>query len=251
MSELSGDTIDFFSACREKTGRSMLDSGDHYGRHYEQPAITAESPDIISWEADCSAVVSTAHYLNENFTIKRDLQIAFEEFLAKDGNDLSWFEAGKAFLESRGYIQCTRGNIYNNENDLSQVFVYEVYSNLDEGAEYCYFKEGIISVFYIHTGCDVRGGYGRPLFCEARNEVTLPFSPCAEYYIDHIVGDEDNIDYAQQLCEKWSNGYSSWPYGQLRDAVETWHEDTRKNNSVNVTLKTGETVCVVATTPTL
>jgi len=67
-------------------------------------------------------------------------------------------------------------------------------------------------------------------------------------YTATALSDDDEHD---DLDEHWQAGYSSYPYGELEQDVAEWHEDTRTIDSVEVTLKTGERVIVVARMPYL
>ena len=51
-------------------------------------------------------------------------------------------------IDTSDYL-CGGGNTYNNDNDLSQDFQYEIFTY--EGDHYC--------IFQLHNGADIRGGY--------------------------------------------------------------------------------------------
>jgi hypothetical protein len=153
-------------AFRYNSGKSLMDSGDYYGRHYEKPPLEEKAPivTIDVWKTEVSPTIETARFLAENSEVDFELQERFEEWAALEENsDMSWFEAGETFAtEVLGLVQLVRDNTYNNENDLSQDYVWEVYSESDKG-DWIYDDDAIM-VCYAHTGCDVRGGYSYPLF---------------------------------------------------------------------------------------
>jgi hypothetical protein len=84
-------------AFRFNTGKSFLDSGDHYGRHYDKPPISEEQPlvRIDVYSNDVSVTIETALFLAETCEVDFDIQEQFEAWAALEENsELSWFEAG-------------------------------------------------------------------------------------------------------------------------------------------------------------
>jgi hypothetical protein len=237
---LSAKNITFFNACRENTGAHMLDSGGAYGRIYDQPPIPEDAPVIRNWEAGCPATICTAAFLNQFYTIDRELQAKWEKWDAKQ-KDLNWWESGAHYAEHvLGLCQEARDNLCNQQNDFDQVFVYEVY-NKEPSSDWVYPEDDTVVILYIHTGCDVRGGYGRPLFCRVKDShgYTVPVDCCAGY---------GAYDCGERLeeAEQWGPRDSSYPYGALEASVAAWHEDTRTRDSVEVTLHSGKHVKVTA-----
>lgn len=247
--ELNAENINFFAACRENTGRALCDSGDHYGRQYDKPAIDENSPIIKCWEAGSPATINTAVYLNDRFKIDRELQKACEDF-GEEETDLSWFELGEKFMESKGYRQLQRENVYNTENNFDQVFIFEVWCHEDKPTyNDIYANDAVVTVFYMHCGCDVRGGYGRPLFTRSRGDYSIPVELFAGYYItDGFDADGEELipEVYAELGDQWDIGYSSYPYGQLERDVEEFLEESRTNDTVCARLKTGELVTIQA-----
>ena len=179
----------------------------------------------------------------------------------------SWFESAALFMRTRGFVCVARGNTCNGENDLSQNYVWEVWLKPDEdnrlwhrkGDEWVYhgdwmYRRDAAVAVYTHNGCDVRGGYSRPLFCSpGGGDYCIPFDLCAEYAAEPVAypkdGPDIDFDHYQSLDETWRNGYSSWPYGRLEEDVAEWHEGTRDRDSVEVTLRSGERIRVRALPP--
>ena len=60
--------------------------------------------------------------------------------------------------ESTPYKSVYRDNVYNHENDFSNVFVFEVFASAD-CSDWCYSGDIYVSVS-VHRGGDVRGNYG-------------------------------------------------------------------------------------------
>lgn len=241
----------FLDACRENTGKHFLDSGGESGRSWQQPPIQPDCNPVVlhTYENEIDyAVMETAHFLNDHLEVDTVLQNAWEKWDAAHGEDLSWFESGAKFAELCGFTQEARDNVYNQENDLSQVYVWEVYAKGEpDCSDWVYSDDARICVVYVHAGADVRGGYGRPLFCRSKGDYSTPMDVTAQYGItDHHLADDYK---AQELSEHWQNGYSSFPTGQVRDDVERVFEYTKQQDSVIVKLKTGEVVRIVAAMP--
>ena len=256
--KLTPARVSFFSACRENTGSYMTDSGGAYGRQHQMPEITPKNTPEVIWEARQSATISTPHYLDAMYEIDRKLMAQCSRFAnTKARRNSDWFEIGRTFCDEKlGLVEKGRDNVYNRENDFSQIFVYELWAKPDCTKDYIYPSGVEVVVVYLHTGCDARGGYGRPLICRVKKNTSysIPVDCCAEYGII-AAKDKDGVeiecdDWAS-LDEKWQTRYSSYPYGALEGDVEVWHEETRTINTVEVTLKTGERVTVEARMPYL
>jgi len=257
--KLSAENITFFAAARENTGAALCDSGGVYGRHHEAPEIDPESPairmDVFEHDGKISLTfsLSTPHYLDAHYDIDRKLQKAFERFAAKNP-DFSWFECGAAFMEKRGYTQAHRGNPYNGDCDLTQVFVVEVWEPDEKAAsrEGIYAHDDTVVVFYLHTGCDVRGGYGRPIFCHGTADYALPMDYMVEFSIvdskDCLRTEDGEFDReaAYKIDERWQNGYSSCPQYRMSEDVEKILSVDEKAQTFWAKLKTGEEVQIAA-----
>jgi len=249
---LSACRITFAAACRENTGVSMCDSGGVNGRGWQQPPIPKGAPEIRDWCKGCSACIQTSVFLENRMEILRELQGRWQRWDNRRA-DLDWFESGAAFMEEAGYHQVDRDNVYNRENDLSSCYVYEVWQKNGEKSDDWIYDRSAVVALYMHTGCDVRGGYGRPIFCRSRGDYVIPIDLCAEYRASPAARPADgcDVDWAhfRAIDERWQSGYASYPYGQLEADVAEWHEETRTRDSVEVTLKTGERVLVTAAPP--
>lgn len=155
----------------ENTGRHMLDSGGAYGRNWERN----QGEDFYSqplsqykfefypdgdWYVDFS--INLFPYLRERLEYVPYLDNKFIEFCKEyDPEDKqSWADCLEAFqgvLQDKHNLEYkTSWNTYNDEyNFLSQVL---------QGYE---FRDNHLDTYIalqIHGGCDVRGGYTRPVF---------------------------------------------------------------------------------------
>jgi hypothetical protein len=237
-------------AFRHNTGKSFLDSGDHYGRHYEKPPITDETPlvSIDTWRTEINATIDTARFLAETCEVDTELQNQFDKWVELEENsELNWFEAGETFAtEVLGLTQLARDNTYNGENDLSQTYVWEVYADEDDG-DWIY-NDDALMVVYAHTGCDVRGGYAYPLFLRCQGDYAIPMDLVAEFFItDARLNGEDLEDEAcRSLDEQWQCGYTSNPAYHMSKDIERVFEFTKTVNTVVVKLTSGEIVRIMA-----
>lgn len=239
-------------AFRHNTGRKFLDSGDHYGRHYEKPPIDLSDPiaTLDVWRNDVSGSMETAAYLNAQCNVDREIQDRFDEWAALEENsEMSWFEAGETFAtEVLGLTQFARNNTYNTENDLTQNYVWEVYGEEDGSRGDWLYNDDALMVVYAHTGCDVRGGYAYPLFLRSTTDYAIPVDMCVEYRILEARRDGEVIE-DHGLDERWSNGYSSNPSYQLSNDIERVFKFTQTPTTVVVKLRSGEVALIYVSEP--
>ena len=173
------------SMLREPVATSILDSGDHYGRHFE--ANQNVSFDDLPMLGDCTygPVVNTYPYLLSLLELD-DVAIAVNAVLEQEGTGYCQeiFKDSKATPRrrtrgwgSRGYEdgEVLRGpvkkvfkkafdyraedikvfetvNTYNGECFLDQTLQYKVFSFFGD-------EDKVYIALQIHGGCDVRGGY--------------------------------------------------------------------------------------------
>lgn len=257
---LSAENITFAAACRENTGMALCDSGGAYGRSYEQPPVKGDGNAILRWDEGCPATMETSQYLADHYEINRELQKEFEVWEAEVGeegnkkHEGSWLAIGEDFLEGhdKKYILRNGGNIYNGEYDLTQDFAYRIFDTAEEdNQDWIYTHDNTIVVINVHTGCDIRGGYGRPLFCTSLCDYSFPDGLRAEYIIDECRLDGEVLDGQDvfDLSESWQSGYTPWPYGELEDDVERWFEWTRTRDTVVVLLTSGHLCRIRAVAP--
>lgn len=231
----------FDKACRENTGRHLLDSGDYYGRHWQNPPLAPDRP-MVTWGKH-GAIIDTALFLATYLEPIEALNKEFNEFCARDENaEKCYASLVKPFMKTKGLVCQSRNNVYNGEQDLSQVYIWAVYTKEDD-SDWVYADDEAVTVIEIHTGCDVRGGYAKPIFCRALGEYQVPVDLCCGY---RIVEAHIPLDQYQLLDERWQIGYSLWPAGQVKEDVERIFEFTRTVDTVCALLKTGEVVKIQA-----
>ena len=154
---------------RENTGRSILDSGGAYGRHWERnQAVESfdEQPEgkLEFWihkdgTPDIVPTLNVYHFLLERLEYNEDLDNRYREFVEREDLYLD-LDSAERFVNSLDGAKGIYGdgkpfteNTYNGEDMLSQCIQY-VYWTDDDGAHV---------MLQIHNGCDVRGGYTDPV----------------------------------------------------------------------------------------
>ena len=158
------------SKLKEKVPHSMLDSGDYYGRHYqENQERDFRSEDSLHVEVFGDQAIfhyNLYHFLVNFLKVDEEseqLQKKLEIYMSE--SDDSHFAAMKTFGENEGYDTYT-GNTYNGENILSQGFQHTTYCTA--GSDSIYGVEFV--AIMIHGGCDIRGGYTSPYIFKTREE---------------------------------------------------------------------------------
>jgi hypothetical protein len=196
---------------------------------------------------EVNPTLETGAYLDDCGEIDRDLQRVFMDF-AETMPEASWFETLEAFVGEffPGWECGVAGNTYNDETDLSQTFEYRVFVNPEEVSDWVWADDGEwFAVLMMHCGCDVRGGYGRPIFVTERfsrggEGYPVPLDLSCDLYVqpldtykedDHPIlpGMTDPADemmrIAEDFCERlngsgeWSCAYSRYPWGEAQKFI--------------------------------
>lgn len=165
--------IELAAMLTENTGRSMLDSGDAYGRHWQRnEGLTVADFDAMprqTHSADYGTELNVYHYLAERLTFAPEVDAAWREF-DNLRPELSWYESMDEWLDSLEVPAEGAGDYY---SDARFSFnSYNVESLLSQTIQFTKFGlEGRIFVLLqIHGGADVRGGYTRPRVFEVHDD---------------------------------------------------------------------------------
>lgn len=152
----------------EDTGKNLLDSGDVYGRHYEENnknGIITGPQKVDFWtdgekETELIPIVPLYDFLTYSLEIDEETNIYNNRFYNYIGaHDLDPYsvvdieDTIKAIGEESGYSKMEMINTYNYECHLSQTIQFMLF---DDGYGNTYV------CLQIHNGCDVRGGYTLP-----------------------------------------------------------------------------------------
>ncbi|MBN86787.1 MAG: hypothetical protein CL885_04620 [Dehalococcoidia bacterium] len=166
----------------ESTGKSILDSGDHYGRHWEKNKKLAGDNPVSYFESLPASTLRFSHYRNrvdievthnvfhwlaERLRYSDEMQSAFEKF-SEESNEhyLHDMETFAKEMDS----DCFTCNTYNGEDLLSQTIQYVSFDSDFYDEKNDIDLRGTYVALQIHNGCDVRGGYTSPKLFEVINE---------------------------------------------------------------------------------
>jgi len=153
---------------KENTGRSILDSGDHYGRHYERnQSREFENEKEVSLTLQFKYIDYTKniyHFLCNALDYNKGLTNSFYHFESKHSDkfkyDSSWDNTIAEWLKYKKYHVICSDYTYNQENMLSQDFIYTLVSKEETRHSDLYDAE--FCILQIHNGCDARGGFTSP-----------------------------------------------------------------------------------------
>lgn len=151
----------------ENTGRNLLDSGDAYGRHYEenQNGIMTGPQKVDFWtdgekETELIPIIPLYDFLTYSLEIDEEANIYNNRFYNYIGaHDLDPYsvvdieDTIKIIGEESGYSKMEMINTYNYECHLSQTIQFMLFNDGYDNTYVC---------LQIHNGCDVRAGYTLP-----------------------------------------------------------------------------------------
>lgn len=151
---------------KENTGRSILDSGDFYGRHYERNQLREfdkESPVNLSFRLkSIDYTLNIYHFLCNALEYNKGLTNSFYTFERKYDtiNPYAyWPEIIREWVKHKGYNEIMSDYTYNYNNFLSQdIQFWLVSTELTHSDIY----DSEFCILQIHNGCDARGGFTAP-----------------------------------------------------------------------------------------
>ena len=152
----------------ENTGKNLLDSGDVYGRHYEenQNGIMTGPQKVDFWtdgkkETELIPIVPLYDFLTYNLEVDGDserLEDEFYNYIKVNNLDPYSVVDIEDTIKAIGEEESTYGkiemiNTYNYECHLSQTIQFTLFSDGYSNTYVC---------LQIHNGCDARAGYTLP-----------------------------------------------------------------------------------------
>lgn len=185
------------------------------------------------------ASIDTASFLEATLgEPDADLEAMFVAWQEQDEGRRDDYEA---WLESIGWEVVSEDNVYNHENDLSDVFVYRVAQPRGRRKDWLWDDEVLVLVA-VHRGGDVRGNYAahriyRPGECLVEGGF---FTWNASWALVGATGPDGAPvpdEALRGIDESWGSWHSSYPSGQVEEAVamvHAWGPD-----GADVTLKNG------------
>jgi len=183
---------------KENTGKSFLDSGDAYGRHWqENQAIEFDQTPDVTFDLrvgeEIVPIVNVYHFLMRKLEIDDLCREFNERFEVMDDWDSDIYGVSSDawnWLLDLGFDAINTINTYNGESLLSQVLQYTVIRGSDEYV-----------LLQVHNGCDVRGGYTdakmfkyTDMDCFVGGEVVYPDGTVVEvdtFENDYCITDSD------------------------------------------------------------
>lgn len=184
----------------EGTGRALCDSGGAYGRNWQrnQKAVELTGGDAVKhfegldestvqfdiykhgkevneWQPEIAVTHNVYHFLKDrlHYSPAEDEKfLAFAEL--PENKDESWLANMEAYVENRltednSHREPRCVNTYNGEDLVSQVLQFTEYTAEETESQF----EVDYVLLQIHQGCDVRGGYTRPVAYEVSEEYAL------------------------------------------------------------------------------
>lgn len=176
---------------QEDTGRSLLDSGDCYGRHWErnQGADFEKQPKSQlefghqDGKLDILPTVNVYHFLKDRLEYNSELDKRYREYVEQEALrlDLRSAESFVNTLDGKGLYGDDSGpltvNTYNGEDLLSQIIQF-VYWTAGAGNAHV--------ILQIHGGYDTQGGYTMPVAFDVTDSsgTSIFDNACASIYCD-------------------------------------------------------------------
>lgn len=174
---------------KQNTGKHFLDSGGAYGRHWEsnQKRVFDNEPATrLSFKYGYIEYTKNLyHFLVDNLRYDPDQDHLYQSFSSTQPDNQSYMQDMIIFVEDYlpglgfevsglyGDGDYMLVNTYNHDSNLSQVIQYIHYTT----------NQGCFVILQIHNGCDVRGGYTKPVvfelvedmfFCDSDGYISCP-----------------------------------------------------------------------------
>lgn len=123
--------------------------------------------------------------------------------------------------EERAYTCTSVDNVYNNENDFSSVFQWQVFYPRDTRSDWFYADDVYVAI-EVHEGGDMRCNYGRVRLYRVDSLVDSGF-------LDWVLGWQVNYANGEPVPEndRFCIGYASHPFYEMREHLKTdlrWSE---------------------------
>jgi len=189
----------------ENTGSHFLDSGGAYGRnwqHNQGRAFKAEPECTLEAKYGINVTHNVYHWLQEKLEYNPNIQRQFTRFANSDEmSGESWFGCVAAYMDKledkAGREGLDFGGIYGEGRPVT-VNTYNHQSLLSQTIQFTYWEDsnGEHVFLQIHGGCDVRGGYTKPVAFDVREEIGIFDDQRAGIYCtnENAVADQLCID---------------------------------------------------------
>lgn len=168
--------LTFESLARQNTGMSILDSGGKTGRQWQRP-LPKEKLEIEVTEKSIYGTISLCSFLNSRLSIDRKLSKWIQNL---DGLDLSDEKLIANITEKINTPFKSRGYTYNFDTDLSQNFIYMIFSWKDD---YMYDNNAIVCI-RTHNGADARGGFSTIILARLKESISSLFENNITWFVE-------------------------------------------------------------------
>lgn len=118
--------------------------------------------------------------------------------------------------EGVNYKRTSVDNVYNNENDFSDVFQWQVF--YPENADDWVYADSVYVAIEVHCGGDVRGNYGRVRLYKVDS---LADSGFLDWCLGWSVNYADGTEVAEN--ERFGIGYASHPFYEMQEHLKGGH----------------------------
>ena len=143
---------------KQDTGSHPMDSGDAYGRRFEQLATVELDATPKTYIENGTCYKSMYHHLSGTLMIDDTGNAEFAEYVAKEAKpNKPWRATILDYIYEYGYSIISEGLTYNYENVLDGDFQWYYVDTHGNNAF------GEIMIIQTHNGCDIRGGYSTPV----------------------------------------------------------------------------------------
>jgi hypothetical protein len=206
----------------ENTGRSVLDSGDYYGRHYEENQerdFDAEPAIVVDWynhgagQLEIVVQRNVYHYLQGVVVYEPALDAQFQEWLNEEEG--GYLDAMKRWPQER------RQQGFDIEEDWGTFNTYNGDCILSQTLQGLFYVEDDVAyvLLQVHGGCDVRGGYTRPRLFQSDPEEFFRYN-------DATIKPEPPPPPAQEhLPARWpEHDWTAEPYWETDDGYHWFYQ---------------------------
>ncbi len=208
---------------KENTGSHFLDSGGAYGRNYDHNAKIDDfesrpSIAVDIFEDTFELTIDVYHFLKKALHYDDKMERMNRTFTRfSDKNEETWEDNLQSFCKRLGWKQSeiTPTNSCNSECALSQTIQFFVHYD--------------ICILQIHGGCDVRGGYTKPVFFWLNEDFSIyNFARITAIVEPKVKYDSAQVEIIPDLPQ---NGHT---YLSTYDAGCSWDNDDSEDGKFEV-----------------
>ena len=212
---------------KENTGTHFLDSGSAYGRHWQHNQVREfenENPVSLTFKyKSIDYTLNIYHFLCNALEYNKGLTNSFYTFEKKQSEYDDYSEIIDNWIKYKGYTSILSEYTYNQENMLSQDFIFNLIS-IEDNRNYDLY-DTTHCILQIHGGCDARGGFTAPKVFDVDIDSLLNYASgyisCQNghsWYTDdgyHWYSDQDNTKLNEYDFLEYDEWIESEEYQEL------------------------------------